>query len=95
MQVGCVIVEWDVSYRVGVGWVMQGWGGMGHEGVDHQAWSWVCHAGVGSVIQVKQCFQTHPTHPSITPVMSCDVIDMMRLSPLPFLAPYFGVPNPT
>ena len=38
--------------------------------------------------------QTHPK-PSVTPVMSCDVINMMRLWPLTFLDPYCVVPHPT
>ena len=33
-----------MSYRGGVGCIMQGWGEVGHVGVG-----WVCHAGVGGV----------------------------------------------
>ena len=39
-------VGWD---HVGVGWVMQGWGGVGHVGVGWggSCRGGVCHAGVG------------------------------------------------
>ena len=36
--------------HVGVGWVMKGWGGMGHEGWGVSCRGGVGHAGVGCVM---------------------------------------------
>ena len=36
--------------HVGVGWVMQGWGGSQRGGVGHVGWGGVGHAGVGWVM---------------------------------------------
>ena len=70
---------WDGSSSVGSGVSCRG--GVGHAGMG------VSHTG-------QTMFPDTPTHPSIMPVMSCDVIDMMRICPLTFMDPYFGVLSP-